>query len=80
LTVDELAAIPLFSSLAPKELRGRRGFLAVVVEGKAELTKLVNGVEQVIGVRLPGELGGEIPMTLGSRCPRACGPSSRHAS
>ena len=26
--------------------------LAVVVEGKAELTKLVNGVEQVIGVRL----------------------------
>lgn len=52
----------------------------MVVEGKAELTKLVNGVEQVIGVRLPGELGGEIPMTLGSRCPRACGPSSRHAS
>ena len=44
----------------------------MVVEGKAELTKLVNGVEQVIGVRLPGELG--------SRCPRACGPSSRHAS
>ena len=28
--------------------------LAVVVEGKTELTKLVNGVEQVIGVRLPG--------------------------
>lgn len=52
--------------------------LAVVVEGKAELTKLVNGIEQVIGVRLPGELGGEIPMTLGTRLPasmRAVAPS-----
>jgi thioredoxin reductase (NADPH) len=43
--------------------------LAVVVEGKTELTKLVNGVEQVIDVRLPGELGGEIPMTLGTPLP-----------
>src|SRR6476469_1425413 len=52
--------------------------LAVVVEGKTELTKLVNGVEQVIGVRLPGELGGEIPMTLGTPLPasmRAIEPS-----
>ncbi len=43
--------------------------LAVVVEGKAELTKVVNGVEQVIGVRLPGELGGEVPITLGTPLP-----------
>ena len=52
--------------------------LAVVVEGKTELTKLVNGVEQVIDVRLPGELGGEIPMTLGTPLPasmRAVEPS-----
>ena len=52
--------------------------LAIVVEGKTELTKLVNGVEQVIGVRLPGELGGEIPMTLGTPLPasmRAVEPS-----
>ncbi|MDT5094736.1 MAG: thioredoxin reductase [Mycobacterium sp.] len=52
--------------------------LAVVVEGKTELTKLVNGVEQVIGVRLPGELGGEVPMTLGTPLPasmRAVEPS-----
>jgi Cyclic nucleotide-binding domain/Pyridine nucleotide-disulphide oxidoreductase len=52
--------------------------LAVVVEGKTELTKLVNGVEQVIGVRRPGELGGEIPMTLGTPLPasmRAVQPS-----
>ncbi len=52
--------------------------LAVVVEGKTELTKRVNGVEQVIGVRLPGDLGGEIPMTLGTPLPasmRAVEPS-----
>jgi thioredoxin reductase (NADPH) len=57
---------------------GEGRFLAVVVEGKTELTKLVNGVEQVIGVRLPGELGGEIPMTRGTPLPasmRAIEPS-----
>jgi hypothetical protein len=48
---------------------GEGRFLAIVVEGKTELTKLVNGVEQVIGVRLPGGLGGEIPMTLGTPLP-----------
>jgi thioredoxin reductase (NADPH) len=89
ITVDELAAIPLFSALAQNQLdylastvedihlipgeyvahEGEGRFLAVVVEGKTELTKLVNGAEQVIGVRLPGELGGEIPMTLGTPLP-----------
>ena len=57
---------------------GEGRFLAIVVEGKTELTKLVNGIEQVIGVRLPGELGGEIPMTLGTPLPasmRAIEPS-----
>src|SRR6201991_5345560 len=88
-SIDELAAVPLFSALEDKELdylagnvedirlvpgeyvahEGEGRFLAVVVEGKTELTKLVNDVEQVIGVRLPGELGGEIPMTLGTPLP-----------
>ena len=97
-TVDEIATLPLFSTLAQDELEylagavedihlvageyvaheGEGRFLAVVVEGKTELTKLVNDVEQVIGVRLPGELGGEIPMTLGTPLPasmRAIEPS-----
>ncbi|MFG1929154.1 FAD-dependent oxidoreductase [Mycobacterium sp. NPDC048908] len=88
-TIDELAAIPLFSALGDKELEFLAGavedihlvpgeyvahegdgrFLAVVVEGTTELTKVVNGVEQVIGVRGPGELGGEVPMTLGTPLP-----------
>ena len=88
-TTEELVAIPLFSTLGPKELQylvdavedihltpgeyvgyeGEGRSLAVVIEGKTELTKLVDGVEQVIGVRLPGEVGGEIPMTLGTPLP-----------
>jgi thioredoxin reductase (NADPH) len=97
-SIDELATIPLFSTLGEKELEylagtvedihlipgeyvgheGETRSLAIVVEGKTELTKLVNGVEQVIGVRNPGELGGEIPMTLGTPLPasmRAVEPS-----
>ena len=97
-TIEELATIPLFSTLGEKELEylagavedihlipgeyvgheGEARSLAIVVEGKTELTKLVNGVEEVIGVRLPGEVGGEIPMTLGTPLPasmRAVEPS-----
>ena len=72
--VEDIHLIP--GEYVAHEGEGR--FLAVVVEGKTELTKLVNGVEQVIGVRLPGELGGEIPMTLGTPLPasmRAIEPS-----
>ncbi|MDT5236213.1 MAG: thioredoxin reductase [Mycobacterium sp.] len=58
---------------------GEGRFLAVVVDGKTEVTKLVNSVEEVIGVRLPGELGGEIPMTLGTPLPASSVPSSRRA-
>ena len=67
--------------LTPGEYVAHEGegrFLAVVVEGKTELTKFVNGVERVIGIRLPGELGGEIPMILGTPLPasmRAVEPS-----
>ncbi len=97
-TIEELATIPLFSTLEEKELEylagavedvrlipgeyvaheGEGRSLAIMVEGKTELTKLVNGVERVIGVRLPGELAGEIPMTLGTPLPasmRAVEPS-----
>jgi thioredoxin reductase (NADPH) len=73
-SVEDIRLIP--GEYVAHEGEGR--FLAVVVEGKTELTKLVNGLEQVIGVRLPGELGGEIPMTLGTPLPasmRAVEPS-----
>jgi thioredoxin reductase (NADPH) len=72
--VEDIHLIP--GEYVAHEGEGR--FLAVVVDGKTELTKLVNSVEEVIGVRLPGELGGEIPMTLGTPLPasmRAVEPS-----
>ena len=56
---------------------GEGRFLAVVVEGKTELTKLVNGSEQVIGIRRPGELGG-VPMTLGTPLPASMRAVERH--
>ena len=52
--------------------------LFVVVEGGAEITKVVNGEERVIGVRTPGRFFGEVPMTLSTPFPasgRAAGAS-----
>ncbi len=43
--------------------------LFVVVEGSAEITKVVNGEERVIGVRKPGRFFGEVPMTLSTPFP-----------
>lgn len=98
ITVDELAKIPLFSTLSPAQLdyvarsvediwlvpgeyaahEGEARALFAMVEGKAELTKFINGVESVIAIRLPGELAGEIPITLSTPLPasiRAVEPS-----
>jgi thioredoxin reductase (NADPH) len=89
ITVDELAKLPLFSTLGEKELdflsrsvedlrvvpgeyaghEGDARALFVMVEGKTELTKLVYGVETVIAIRLPGELAGEVPITLSTPLP-----------
>ncbi len=92
ITVDELARIPLFSTLGDRELdyladsvedirlipgeyvshEGEERALFVLVEGRAEVTKFVNGGERVIGVRLPGELFGEVPMMLSTPLPASC--------
>ncbi|MBD7950398.1 FAD-dependent oxidoreductase [Oerskovia rustica] len=41
----------------------------VVIEGRAEITKMVGGTERVIGVRTPGMFFGEVPMTLSTAFP-----------
>lgn len=43
--------------------------LFIVVEGGAEITKVVNGEERVIGTRTPGRFFGEVPMTLSTPFP-----------
>jgi thioredoxin reductase (NADPH) len=46
--------------------------LFVVVDGRVDLTKEVNGVERVIGPRGPGELYGEVPVMLSMNMPASC--------
>src|SRR6202521_3183607 len=38
--------------------------LIITVEGTLEVTKVVEGVERVVGVRKPGDLFGEVPVVL----------------
>ncbi|MET1016982.1 MAG: cyclic nucleotide-binding domain-containing protein, partial [Leifsonia flava] len=43
--------------------------LFIVVEGRAEITKVVNGRERVIGAREAGQFFGEVPMTFSTQFP-----------
>jgi thioredoxin reductase (NADPH) len=59
-------------SLAPGEYAAHEGSeraLFAVLEGRIEPVKLVDGIERVVGVRHPGELFGEVPITLGTVFP-----------
>src|SRR5205085_886508 len=47
---------------------GERALFALL-EGRIEAVKLVDGVERVVGQRHPGELFGEVPVTLGTTFP-----------
>lgn len=52
------------------EFAGREGderALFVVLEGRFQLTKTVNGVERRIGTRGPGEIFGEVPVMLSTQ-------------
>jgi thioredoxin reductase (NADPH) len=43
--------------------------LFVVLEGRIEVVKLVDGIERVLGERLRGAIFGEVPITLGAPFP-----------
>ncbi|UUT35480.1 FAD-dependent oxidoreductase [Microbacterium elymi] len=58
--------------LSPGEYFAHEGderALFVVIEGGAEITKVINGEERVIGRRRPGHFFGEVPMTLSTPFP-----------
>ncbi len=40
--------------------------LFVVLSGRLEVTKSVDGIERIIGVRTPGQIFGEVPITFGT--------------
>jgi thioredoxin reductase (NADPH) len=54
--------------LSPGEYVAHEGderALYVVLEGRIEVTKLLDGIERVIGKRVPGQIFGEIPIVFG---------------
>ncbi|MFB9309508.1 thioredoxin reductase (NADPH) [Agromyces hippuratus] len=71
-TLDEVARAVEDIRLMPGEYFAHEGderALFIVVEGGAEITKVINGEERVIGRRKPGQFFGEVPMTLSTPFP-----------
>jgi thioredoxin reductase (NADPH) len=88
-TADEIAEVPIFSSLRAAELErlsrvaadisllpgeyaapeGGERALFVLLDGRIEAVKLVDGIERVVGERRPGDVFGEVPITLGTVFP-----------
>jgi len=59
-------------SLIPGEYAAQEGedrALFAVLEGRIEAVKRVDGIERVVGARQPGEVFGEVPITLGTVFP-----------
>ena len=57
---------------------GEERALFVVLEGKIEVTKRIDGIERTIGARGPGQIFGEVPLALGGPflgSYRAAGPA-----
>src|SRR3954454_20890305 len=48
---------------------GEERALFALLEGSIEAVKTVDGVERVVGTRRPGEVFGEVPITLGTLFP-----------
>ncbi len=86
IAAQDLAAVPVFSSVAADDLarlaqvaadvrlapgdyavhEGDERTLFVVLSGRIEVTKLVDGIERTIGARAPGQIFGEVPITFGT--------------
>jgi thioredoxin reductase (NADPH) len=79
--LDRLARNAADLHLSPGEFavhEGGEAALFAVLEGAIEVVKSFDGIDRVIGRRLPGAIFGEVPITLGSRFPggyRATEPS-----
>src|SRR6266581_5193170 len=69
---DRLARVSADISLMPGEYAAHEGderALFAVLEGRIEPVKLVDGIERVVGERRPGDVFGEVPITLGTVFP-----------
>ena len=69
---ERLCRVAADISLSPGEYAVHEGddrALFGVLEGRMEVVRLVDGVERVIGERRPGDVFGELSITLGMRQP-----------
>ena len=69
---ERLCRVAADISLGPGEYAVHEGgepALFGLIEGRIEAVKLVDGVERVIGERLPGDVFGEVSITLGTPHP-----------
>ena len=70
--LERLCRVAADISLSPGEYAvhdGDEGALFALLEGRIEAVKLVDGVERVIGERRPGDIFGEVSITLGTPHP-----------
>ena len=70
--LERLARVAADISLLPGEYAAAEGSeraLFAVLEGHIEATKLTDGIERVVGERRPGDVFGEVPITLGTVFP-----------
>jgi thioredoxin reductase (NADPH) len=69
---ERLSRVAADISLSPGEYAANEGderALYGLLEGRIEVVKLVDGIERVLGERHPGDLIGEVPITLGTVFP-----------
>jgi thioredoxin reductase (NADPH) len=69
---EALARAAADITLLPGEYAAREGderALFALLDGHIEATKLVDGIDRVVGERRPGEIFGEVPITLGTLFP-----------
>jgi thioredoxin reductase (NADPH) len=69
---EQLSRVAADVSLVPGEYAAPEGAeraLFAVLAGRIEPTRLVDGIERVLGERLPGDVFGEVPIVLGTVFP-----------
>ena len=69
---ERLSRVAADISLAPGEYAADEGgerALFALLEGRIEAVQLLDGVERVVGERHPGDIFGEVPITLGTVFP-----------
>jgi len=83
---ERLSRVAADISLGVGEYAAREGeerALFALLEGRIEAVKIIDGIDRVVGERSPGDIFGEVPITLGTLFPvgfRAAEPLPRYAN